>query len=177
MAKKKAAKKAKKAKKAVDAYQPPAAITHPRQRAFLVAYAHVGVYSRASRLSGVGRTTVFDWRRTSPEFMAAVLDAREYFTEELEVEADRRGRDGVRRLKFWQGEPIIDPATGEPYLEHEYSDNLLMFRLKALRPEVYRERHEVKINEQELNAEIETLLARRGSYIPHTNGTKTEADK
>lgn len=155
---------------AADAFTPPDTITHPKQRAWLIAYARLGSYCRASVASGVGLTTSHDWRRGQPAFAAALIEAREWFTEEMEFEADRRARDGVRRLKFHLGEPIIDPATGEPYVEHEYSDNLLMFRLKALRPEVYRERHEVKINEQELNAEIEALLSRRGGNALYTNG-------
>jgi len=41
------------------------------------------------------------------------------------------GDEGVRRLKFHQGKPVIDPETGKPYYEHVYSDLLLIFRLKA----------------------------------------------
>jgi hypothetical protein len=46
----------------------------------------------------------------------------------LDVEAVRRARDGVRRMKFnpKTGAPYIDPGTGEPYVEHEYSDMPLL---------------------------------------------------
>jgi hypothetical protein len=43
-------------------------------------------------------------------------------------------------LKFYKGKPIIDPETKKPYFEHEYSDNLLMFLLKAAKPDKYKDR-------------------------------------
>ena len=60
-------------------------------------------------------------------------------TEVLEAEARRRAVTGVRRLKFDKGQAIIDPETGEPYVELDYSDVLLIFLLKARAPEKYRE--------------------------------------
>ena len=47
-------------------------------------------------------------------------------------EADRRAKDGVLKPVFYKGE-IVGSIP-------QYSDNLLMFRLKALRPDKYRER-------------------------------------
>ena len=37
---------------------------------------------------------------------------------------------------------MIDPRTKQPYLELDYSDTLLIFLLKGLRPQKYRERYE-----------------------------------
>ena len=69
---------------------------------------------------------------------------------------------GVRRLKFNKaGFPFTDPDTGEAYEERHSRDNLLMFRLKAKAPEKYRERHEVKMSDAKLNAEIQRLLDKR----------------
>lgn len=58
----------------------------------------------------------------------------------LEAEAIRRAQDGVVRMKFNSktGLPFIDPRTGEPYMEHEYSDTLMAILLKRHFPE-YRE--------------------------------------
>ena len=44
--------------------------------------------------------------------------------------------------------PIIDPETGEQYVEHEYSDNLLMFMLKARRPDKFKDRSEPQMSGQ-----------------------------
>ena len=76
-------------------------------------------------------------------------------------EVDRCAIEGVRREKFHQGKPVIDPETGKPDYEHVYGDVLLIFRLKALRPEMYRERYEVKQSDADLNRNIEKLLAGR----------------
>lgn len=58
----------------------------------------------------------------------------------MEAEAIRRAHDGVVRMKFNSrtGQPFIDPRTGEPYMEHEYSDTLMAILLKRHFPE-YRE--------------------------------------
>jgi hypothetical protein len=50
----------------------------------------------------------------------------------LEEEADRRGRDGLDEPVFYRGQQC---GT-----KRRYSDGLLLARLKAVRPEVYRER-------------------------------------
>ncbi|MFM9863992.1 MAG: hypothetical protein ACKVRO_10325, partial [Micropepsaceae bacterium] len=46
-------------------------------------------------------------------------------------EADRRGRDGFDEPVFYRGEQCG--------VKHRYSDNLLLARLKALQPELYRD--------------------------------------
>lgn len=58
----------------------------------------------------------------------------------LEDAARIRALEGVPRLVFYAGQAVIDPRTGQPYVIKEYSDHLLMFLLRALRPHVYRER-------------------------------------
>jgi len=107
-------------------------------------------------------TTLSDWKGKDPDFAAEVEFADRKYVERLEAECDRRAVEGVRRLKFNKaGFPFTDPDTGEAYEERHYSDNLLMFRLKAKAPEKYRERHEVKMSDAKLNAEIQRLLDKR----------------
>jgi hypothetical protein len=108
--------------------------------------------------AGVGRSTFYDRRDSDKAFAAAAAEALESAVDDLELEARRRAKDGVRRVKFHQGLPIMIQACGDdgrpltddqgrpvtvPYTEHEYSDTLMIFLLKAHRPEKYRERHEV----------------------------------
>lgn len=77
----------------------------------------------------------------------------------LEQEARRRAEQGVQRLKFHNGATIKVQAQGPggeplvnidgapimvPYVEHEYSDTLMIFLLKGIRPEKYRERTDVR---------------------------------
>lgn len=98
-------------------------------------------------------------RNTDAQFAADWDEALETAADLLEYEARRRAEQGVQRVKFDRGKPIMVPVLGAnglvvrddngnpemiPYIEHEYSDSLMMFLLKAARPEKYRERSETK---------------------------------
>jgi hypothetical protein len=78
----------------------------------------------------VSRRTVFLWRRYDLDFKARFDEAILGFIEKLEAEADRRAVEGVPRDVLFHGKRI---AT-----ERQYSDSLLMFRLRSLAPEKYR---------------------------------------
>jgi hypothetical protein len=112
-----------------------------KQEAFLAAYAEVGNITHAAEIVGVERTRHYDWLRSDPEYAEAFKKADEQAIEKLEQEARRRAVTGVRRKKFTgKGEPVIDPVTGEQYVEEEYSDTLLIFLMKGARPEKYKDR-------------------------------------
>lgn len=126
---------------------------------FLAVLATNANIRRACRDAGVSRANVYQRREKDGAFAAAMQDALDDAIDDLELEARRRAQDGVRRMKFHQGQPIMVPlfgadgspvlypaplvAAGEPvmvpYLEHEYSDVLTIFLLKAHRPDKYRE--------------------------------------
>ncbi len=94
----------------------------------------------ACEAAGVGRQTVYDRRDADQAFARQFADALEDGCDRLELEAHRRAHDGLLRKKFSKtGEPIIDPDTKQQYAEREYSDTLLIFLLKAHRPQKYRE--------------------------------------
>lgn len=131
-----------------------------QKRAFLAAFAITGIITRASEASGVTRQRHSEWMKSDPAYAELFAEAKEVAIEELEAEVRRRAKDGVQRLKFYQGEliriPLVDGYGKQvsdndgqpimvPYVEHDYSDTLLMFMLKALRPDVYRERVESKV--------------------------------
>lgn len=115
-----------------------------KKRAFLAAFAEAGSIRIAARVAGISERTPWNWAHDDSEagrvYRAALEDAKRIAGDSLEAEARRRAVEGVRRLKFYKGEPIIDPETKEPYFEHEYSDVLLIFLLKGAMPEKYRER-------------------------------------
>ncbi len=110
------------------------------QGAFLKRYLACGTFYRAARQAGTADGSVRKWLKKDAGFARAFAEVREAFAERLEQEADRRGFRGVPRMRFYQGKPIMDPSTGKPLVEMEYSDQLLMFRLRALKPGVYRDR-------------------------------------
>lgn len=121
---------------------------------FLSALSRTGNISTACKAAGIDRSTAYARRDRDPSFAGAMADALEQAADALELEARRRAQDGVRRVKFHKGEPIMVPALDRrgmpiqspdgqpvlvPYVEHEYSDVLLIFLLKGLRPEKYRD--------------------------------------
>lgn len=102
-------------------------IKNPGMRAFLLAYVKVGTLSGACRLLGFGLQKIEFWRKgftaskgkmnnPTPEgdqFEKALDEAKQRHVEALEFVLEQRAIRG--------------------------SDNLLMFRLKGLKPDVYRE--------------------------------------
>lgn len=93
--------------------EPDRTFSHPKKAEFIDAYIELGTITHAARKAGISRRTVYDWRQADEEFALALHDCREQVTDDLEREAITRAKDG--------------------------SDTLLIFMLKANRPEKYRE--------------------------------------
>ncbi len=115
------------------------ASTRAKRGALLEVVRKCGLIAPACRSVGVTRRTVYNWL-ADPAYRAQFEDARQECIERLEAETVRRARDGVVRVKYHNGQPIIDPRTGKPFTERVYSDRLLIFLLRALRPEKYRDK-------------------------------------
>ena len=117
--------------------------TTQRKKRFLAAFRETGNIRHACERSGVSRSSHYDWVIDDPGYKSDFAQATEDAADLLEAEARRRAHEGLVRYKFGKGgEPLTHPETGEPYREYEYSDTLLIFLLKGLKPEVYRERYE-----------------------------------
>lgn len=104
-----------------------------RQTQFLRALQQTGTVYHACRQSKVSRTIVYEWLE-DPKFQQRFQTARENAVERLETSAFRRALKG--------------------------DTSLTMFLLKAMRPEVYREKYEAPTDEEKLNAAIADQLAR-----------------
>jgi hypothetical protein len=89
---------------------------------------------------------------------AAIKHARAKVFEDFDA-GEFKSHGYLGRLKFDRGKVITVPLAAAdgapmldehgkpmmvPYVEHEYSDSLMMFLLKGARPEKYRERTETK---------------------------------
>ena len=98
---------------------------------FLKAFADTGMVGKSAVLAGVNRKTVYRWRQTDQTFSKAFEEAKEEVLESLEAEAMRRAKDGVPVPIYHQGKEI---GTIQ-----KYSDLLLIFLLRALKPEKYRD--------------------------------------
>ena len=128
---------------------------HLKKRAFLAAFRETGNVRLACETAGVGRSSHYRWLGEDPDYRGAFELAEEDAADILEAEARRRAVEGVEKPVGWH--------KGEPggYVR-EYSDVLLIFLLKGLRPERYRERYEVKGSLTNLNLEAlpDHLIAR-----------------
>ena len=111
------------------------ASTVARQKRFLREYEKFPTVKSAASRSKINRRTHQRWLKADPKYAAAYTELKDDMVEELEAEVYRRAVLGVER-------PIT--VAGERVMVREYSDRLLMFLLKAEKPEKYRDRREVK---------------------------------
>lgn len=109
-----------------------------RQRKFLVAFAHTGVIQRACEYAEVPRNMYYRWMEHDQDFVFTFRETQAEAVERLEDECRRRAENGIVKVTpiYFQGRKV-----GER-VERVYSDLLLMFLLKALKPEKYREKFE-----------------------------------
>jgi len=154
---------------------------HAKKRAFLTAFAESGTVRGASSASKVSTASHYAWLRNDEIYVESFVEAKRRACEMLEDEAKRRAVDGVRRLKFDKnGVPLVDPATGEPYIEHAYSDVLLIFLMKGNMPEKYadwqRISSEVNISH---SADVKALAERmrkEPGYVAYLQRKACESD-
>jgi|TARA_Y100000034_G_C6803937_1_gene360803 hypothetical protein len=102
-----------------------------RQAAFLEALTEHANVSLAAGTAKVPRKTVYNWRQQDEKFRDAWDEAWEIGVDAMEEEAWRRGVQGVDKGIYHNGKKVA--------VERQYSDNLLMFMLKARRPKKFRD--------------------------------------
>ena len=114
-------------------------IAHPKKRAFLASFAVAGNVTVACEAAKVPRRTYYEWTEHDEDFARALTVAREEAAERLEEAARLRAVEGVRRETgvYHQGQLVATEV------EVKYSDTLLIFLLKGLKPEKYRDRLDV----------------------------------
>ncbi|MCH7564042.1 MAG: hypothetical protein IH968_09475 [Gemmatimonadetes bacterium] len=108
-----------------------------KKKAFLAAFRENGNVRLACEAADVGRSSHYRWLETDPAYREAFGSAKEDAADILEAEAKRRAVDGIEEFVGWY--------KGEPGgVVRKYSDTLLIFLLKGLKPDVFRERLEVR---------------------------------
>ena len=100
------------------------------RRRFLDALAESGSVRAAAAASGRARGGWLALRSRDPGFARAWDEALDSYVELLETEADRRAVGGEEEPVFYGGKQVGSRTRA--------SDSLLMFRLKALKPQRYR---------------------------------------
>jgi ribosome modulation factor len=108
---------------------------------FLEVFAATGNVRLATGAAGISRDTPYKRAQVDPAFAEAWRAAREDAVDTLEAEARRRALAG--------------------------SDTLIMFLLKSLRPDVYRERASVDVN-LDLRREAERIALSAGVDVEAT---------
>jgi len=126
----------------------------PNQRKFLAAYKNSGLVGLAAESAGICRDLHARWMKGGAAYRKAFEDAHERGIEAMESEARRRAVAGVQETVWYEG---IKCGTRQ-----RYSDNLLMFLLKAARPDTYAERAQVAMDVRHQIAEQFPELARPG---------------
>lgn len=110
--------------------------TPDHMKAVAEAYAQLGNVSDAARVAGVSRANVYDWMNASDTFRQMMLDAREQAADRLERAAVERAVAGVQEPVYYRGEVVGHTR--------KYSDQILMFLLRAARPEKFRDRTTIR---------------------------------
>lgn len=118
--------------------------------AFLTQLAECGQVRLACERASIHRTTAYAARKSDPEFAAQWETALQQAGELLEQEAWRRAHDGVDEPQFYKG-----TVCGTV---RKYSDVLLIFLLKAVFPEKYREK--VYLSTEQMERMYQTELSR-----------------
>jgi hypothetical protein len=108
---------------------------------FLTELARRGIVKYACAAARIHRSTAYDRKLADPAFAARWADAVEEAADVLEREMFRRAHDGVKKPVFGSLGPGL--GSGEIGYVVEYSDTLLIFALKGMRPDKYREKHEI----------------------------------
>ena len=83
----------------------------------------------ASRWSKVARSEHYRWLHEDPSYRLRFEAADIRYTQTLKDEAVLLAHDGVVKLVLYKGQPVF--YRGEPIVEHEYSDHLLIKLLEA----------------------------------------------
>lgn len=134
----------------------PAVRSEERDERFFAALGNGHPVADACRAAGYRRQVVYRRRQKDSAFDERWRAAQAVAADLLEEEADRRGRDGYMDVVYSMGQQISE--------RRRYSDNLLLARLKALKPELYRERKPAPVSDQQQiiilirDAEAEELM-------------------
>jgi hypothetical protein len=154
------------------------ALPNAKQAAFLRAYSRSGNITIAAQAAKIDRSQHYTWMQHDAGYPAKFEAAQTEAVELLEYEARYRAEHGVEEPIVYQGKftflPKFDKTTGEilrnekgnpiyeerPLCIRKKSDVLLMFTLKALKPDVYRENTKLEVSGS-LDVLVDRLTAGR----------------
>lgn len=113
-------------------------ITDDQLQTYLDELAECGIKLDACKAAGISYAVTSARRKSDPDFAAAEELAEQEAAEVLVREARRRAIDGVESTRYTK--------DGTQYFETRYSDTLLIFLLKGLRPDTYADRNKSELS-------------------------------
>lgn len=105
--------------------------TAQKRKKFLDSYSKMGNITVACEAAGIERSTHYAVWMNDPKYAVKFEEAKQEAGDRIEAEIFRRGHDGINKAIYYQGETID--------VVKEYSDVLLIFFAKAIRPDKFRE--------------------------------------
>lgn len=102
---------------------------------FLAMLVVEGTMTEAAKAAGVNYRTVTRTKEKDDEFSRQIAAAQEMYTQRLERELYRRAMEGNEEPVHFRGQRVDTIRR--------FSDTLLIFALKARRPEVYRDANQI----------------------------------
>ena len=113
-----------------------------RQHVFLETYRVVGCITQAAQAARIEPSAHYRWLQNDPEYRSAFQSAQDAAVDLLVAEARRRALEGEEEPVIYQGglcyETLPNKKKKQIVLRRR-SDVLLMFLIKAGRPELYRD--------------------------------------
>ncbi len=121
-----------------------------KMRAFLAAFRAFPLIGEAAKAARVHRVTHHRWTRENEAYREAFDALRAEVLSYLEDEAWQRAVHGVPVHIAINGRLVMDPTNPDQvYTEYRYSDQILIFLLRAWMPEKYRRRIRVEATPRE----------------------------
>ena len=105
--------------------------TTEKRKKFIKHLGRTGNVAASVKMVGLGRSRAFELKKEDSAFGQAWQEAIDTFVDRCEEELRRRAVEGYKETVFYGGKKVGEIT--------KYSDVLLMFYLKSLRPQKYRE--------------------------------------
>ncbi len=139
----------------VEALAAAARATQMKKLAFLEAFGRIGTVTGAAQVAGITARLHYDWMDLDLQYIKDFAAKGQESLERLEAEARRRAAVGVEKPVLYAGNQVLVEDMSQPLgpdgkrpkkllTEREYSDILLIFLMKGLAPQKYRDNYRIE---------------------------------
>jgi len=111
--------------------------TEKKKREFLKLLSETGNISLCAKLCNISHTTLYLQKNQNPDFNKSWEESIQFSSDQLESEARRRAYKGFLEPIWYEGQKVG--------IKRKFSDTLLIFLLKGLKPNKFRERTQTEL--------------------------------